>query len=133
MQDDFNNLGVELVVLSTDTLYQHQSWKKTLDTLRYKNRDPKVIQFPLLDDNTKRVSYLYGMLHNAYSTSRMSGGFILLIQKTRSEPFSFIPAKWAGTFDEIKRTVIALQTSDKEHVLTPANWKPVTMFSCLSG
>jgi peroxiredoxin (alkyl hydroperoxide reductase subunit C) len=26
--------------------------------------------------------------------------------------------------DEIKRTVIALQTTDKEYVFTPANWHP---------
>jgi len=25
---------------------------------------------------------------------------------------------------EIERTVIALQTHDSQHVLTPANWKP---------
>jgi len=124
MQDDFNNLGVKLVILSTDTLYQHHSWKKTLDTLRYKNRDPKVIQFPLLDDNTKRVSYLYGMLHTAYSTSRDVRGVYIIDSKDKVRAIFFYPTEVGRNLDEIKRTVIALQTSDREHVMTPANWKP---------
>jgi len=124
MQDDFDKMGVKLIVLSTDTLYQHQSWKKTLDTLKYKNREPQVIRFPLLDDNSKRVSTLYGMLHNPYSTTQDVRGVFIIDPKNKIRAISFYPSEVGRNMDEIERTVLALQTSDKEKVLTPANWTP---------
>ncbi len=123
-QDDFDKLGVKLVVLSTDTLYQHQSWKKTLDTLKYKNREPEVIKFPLIDDNSKRVSTLYGMLHTPYSTTQDVRGVFIIDPKNKVRAVFFYPSEVGRNVDEIERTVIALQTSDKENVITPANWKP---------
>jgi peroxiredoxin (alkyl hydroperoxide reductase subunit C) len=123
-QDDFDKLGVQLVVLSTDTLYQHHSWKKTLDTLQYKNRDPEVIHFPLIDDNSKRLSLLYGMLHTPYSTTQDVRGVFVIDPKNKIRAIFFYPSEVGRNTDEIERTVIALQTSDKEKVLTPANWKP---------
>jgi peroxiredoxin (alkyl hydroperoxide reductase subunit C) len=124
MQGDFDKLGVKLVVLSTDTLYQHNIWKKTLDTLKYKNRKPQLINFPLVDDNSKYISKLYGMLHSPVSTTRDVRGVFIIDKKDKIRAIFFYPSEVGRNFDEIKRTVIALQTSDKEQVLTPANWKP---------
>jgi peroxiredoxin 2/4 len=123
-QGDFDKLGVKIVVLSTDTLYQHYNWKKTLDTLKYKNRTPEVIHFPLVDDNTKYVSKLYGMLHNPTSTTRDVRGVFIIDSKDKVRAIFFYPSEVGRNLDEIERTVIALQTADKEHVLTPANWRP---------
>jgi peroxiredoxin 2/4 len=123
-QDEFSKLGVKIVVLSTDTLYQHTDWKLTLDTLTYKGRTPVAIRFPLVDDNTKYVSKLYGMLHNPYSTTRDVRGVFIIDPKNKIRAIFFYPSEVGRNLDEIERTVIALQLSDKEHVLTPANWKP---------
>ena len=113
------------MVLSTDTLYQHYSWKKTLDTLKYKNRNsPVVIHFPLVDDNTKYISKLYGMLHNPVSTTRDVRGVFIIDAYNKIRAIFFYPSEVGRDLDEIERTVIALQTGDKENVLTPANWRP---------
>ncbi len=42
-QEEFKGMNVQIIVLSTDTLYQHFTWKKNLDTLKYKNMAPRVI------------------------------------------------------------------------------------------
>jgi len=123
-QDDFNKLDVQLIVLSTDTLYQHHSWKNTLDTLRYKNRTPEVIQFPLVDDNNKKISKLYGMLHNTSSTTRDIRGVFIVDPRNKVRAMFFYPSEVGRDLNEIERTVIALQMSDNNNVLTPANWKP---------
>lgn len=123
-QDDFEKLGVKLFVLSTDTLYQHQTWVKTLDTLKYKGREPVAIDFPLIDDNGKSISRKYGMLHPQTSTTQNVRGVFIIDPKDKIRAIFFYPMETGRNLDEIERTVIALQTSDKEHVLTPANWKP---------
>ncbi len=123
-QEEFSKLDVKIVILSTDTLYQHTDWKLTLDTLNYKGREPQVIKFPLVDDNTKYVSKLYGMLHNPYSTTRDVRGVFIIDPKNKIRAIFFYPTEVGRNLDEIERTVVALQMSDKEHVLTPANWKP---------
>ncbi len=123
-QDDFEKLGVKLFVLSTDTLFQHQSWVSTLDTLKYKGREPVAINFPLIDDNRKTISLQYGMIHPETSTTRNVRGVFIVDQKDKIRAIFFYPMEVGRNLDEIERTVIALQTSDREHVLTPANWKP---------
>jgi peroxiredoxin (alkyl hydroperoxide reductase subunit C) len=123
-QDDFEKLGVKLFVLSTDTLYQHQSWVKTLDTLKYKQRTPVAINFPLIDDNKKSVSKMYGMIHPEISSTRNVRGVFIIDPKDKIRAIFFYPMEIGRNIDEIERTVIALQTSDKENVLTPGNWKP---------
>jgi peroxiredoxin (alkyl hydroperoxide reductase subunit C) len=123
-QDEFEKLGVKLFVLSTDTLYQHQTWAKTLDTLKYKGRTPVAIDFPLIDDNGKSISRMYGMLHPTISTTENVRGVFIVDPKDKIRAIFFYPMEIGRNLDEIQRTVIALQTSDKEHVLTPANWNP---------
>jgi peroxiredoxin 2/4 len=123
-QDEFAKLDVKIVVLSTDTLYQHTNWKLTLDTVNYKGRTPQFIKFPLVDDNTKYVSKLYGMLHNPYSTTKDVRGVFIIDPKNKIRAIFFYPSEVGRNIDEIERTIVALQMSDKEHVMTPANWKP---------
>ncbi len=116
-QDEFAKLDVKIVVLSTDTLYQHTSWVLTLDTLNYKGRAPQVIKFPLVDDNTKYVSKLYGMLHNPYSTTKDVRGVFIIDPKNKIRAIFFYPSEVGRNLDEIERTIMALQMSDKEHVI----------------
>lgn len=123
-QEEFSKLGVKIIVVSTDTLYQHTNWVLTLDTLNYKNRAPQVIKFPLVDDNSKYVSKLYGMLHNPTSTTKDVRGVFVVDPQNKIRAIFFYPSEVGRNFDEIERTIMALQLSDKDHVLTPADWKP---------
>jgi peroxiredoxin 2/4 len=123
-QDEFSKLGVKIIVVSTDTLYQHTNWVLTLDTLSYKGREPQVIKFPLVDDNSKYVSKLYGMLHNPSITTKDVRGVFVIDPQNKIRAIFFYPSEVGRNFDEIERTILALQLSDRDHVLTPADWKP---------
>ncbi len=124
MQPDFDKLGVKIAVISTDTLYKHNSWKNSMETIKYKGRDPVKINFPLIDDNTWYASKEYGMLHAQTSTSKDVRGVFIIDPKNKVRAIYFYPMEIGRNMDEVLRTVVALQTSDHNKVLTPANWKP---------
>lgn len=125
MQDEFDNLNVKLVVVSTDTLVKHFMWKKALEETAYKGKDPVKINFPLVDDNRLIVSKEYGMLHLPISTTKDVRGVFIINPQNKIEAIYFYPMNIGRNMEEIKRTVIALQTAGKgkDRVLTPANWQ----------
>jgi peroxiredoxin 2/4 len=124
MQTDFEKLGVKVAVISTDALDTHYSWKKSLESISYSGHDPVKIKFPLIEDKDKLISSQYGMLHQSNFSSIDVRGVFIVDPDDRIAAIFFYPSKVGRDFDEIKRTVIALQTAEKEAVLTPANWKP---------
>ena len=63
-QENFEKLGAKLIVVSTDILEQHKSWKAALEELSFKDRDPVEIKFPIVADNSLEVSKEYGMIHS---------------------------------------------------------------------
>jgi peroxiredoxin 2/4 len=123
-QNAFAALGVKIAVISTDTLYKHISWKKSLETLKYKGHDPVNINFPLIDDNSWYASKKYGMLHSPVSTKRDVRGVFIIDPDNKVRAIFFYPMEIGRNVDEILRTVVALQTADSQKVLLPANWEP---------
>jgi peroxiredoxin 2/4 len=125
MQPEFDKLGVKILVVSTDELSRHQLWKSSLEETSYKNRQPVKINFPLTDDNSMQISRKYGMLHSPVSTSKDVRGVFIIDPKNKVEAIFFYPMNIGRNMEEIKRTVIALQSAGKgkDHLLTPANWQ----------
>jgi len=125
MQSDFDNLGVKLLVVSTDELSRHKLWKNTLEETSYKNRQPVKIKFPLTDDNSMKISKAYGMLHTPTSTTKDVRGVFIIDPKNKIEAIFFYPMNIGRNMDEIKRTVVALQSAGngKDRMLAPANWQ----------
>jgi peroxiredoxin (alkyl hydroperoxide reductase subunit C) len=125
MQEDFDKLGVKLVIVSTDTLSSHFLWKKALEELAYKNKEPVKINFPFVDDKMLVVSHKYGMLHLPASSTKDVRGVFIINPQNKIEAVYFYPMNIGRNMEEIKRTVIALQTAGtgKDRFLTPANWQ----------
>jgi peroxiredoxin (alkyl hydroperoxide reductase subunit C) len=124
MQDDFDELGVKIAIISVDDLTSHLAWKKYMeDLLSSETRDSVKIKFPLIADNNVRVSNQYGMLHAWDNQTRDVRGVFIIDPENKIESISFYPNTVGRNLDEIKRTILALQISEKEQVMTPANWK----------
>ncbi|MFZ4400161.1 MAG: peroxiredoxin [Bacteroidales bacterium] len=124
MQNEFEKYGVSLVVISTDNLESHRNWKKSLETLTYKNREKISIKFPLVDDNKKAIAREYGMIHPSTNSTKDVRGVFIIDPDNKIRAISFNPMEVGRNLDEILRTVIALQTIKTSAVLTPANWQP---------
>jgi peroxiredoxin (alkyl hydroperoxide reductase subunit C) len=125
MQEDFEKLNVKLVVVSTDALEKHHLWKKALEETAYKDKSPVKIKFPLVDDNRMAISREYGMLHIPVSTTKDVRGVFIINPDNKVAAIYFYPMNIGRNMDEIKRTVVALQTagSGKDAYLIPANWQ----------
>ena len=123
LQDQFDKLGVKLLVVSTDKLETHVQWKKALEMLKVDDRDMVKIKFPLIDDENIAVSKLYGMIHSETNSTRSVRGVFIIDPNNIIQAIYFYPMNVGRSTDEIIRTITALQVSAKDKVLTPANWK----------
>lgn len=121
-QKDFDALGVKFAIMSTDDIGMHRMWKASLEELDYKGRGPMKIEYPIIDDHLIVASRKYGMIHAPTSTNRDIRGVFVIDPENVVRSINFYPMNIGRNIDEIKRIVIALQTSDKLSVLTPANW-----------
>jgi len=124
LQDDFKDLNTQLVVVSTDAVSSHIEWVKSLEALKYKGREPVKINFPLVSDKSMEVSKKYGMLHSYSSTTKDVRGVFIIDPEDNVKAVFFYPLEIGRNLEEIKRTLIALQTAEKNTVLIPANWEP---------
>jgi len=124
MQEDFKKLGVKVVVLSTDALSSHYQWVKSMETIKYKNREPVKIEFPLIADEGHDISKKYGMIQPNTSSTKTVRGVFLIDPSSKIRAIFYYPMEVGRNLDEIKRTIIALQTVDSKGVLTPVDWQP---------
>ncbi len=123
-QKSFEEMGVKLVVLSTDILDQHNSWKSALEEISWKDRAPVSIDFPIIADNDLKVSTLYGMIHSQASVSENIRGVYIINPDNVIKAILFYPNEVGRDIDELKRAVAALQTNyEDKSVVTPANWQ----------
>src|ERR1035437_7293322 len=78
LQDEFDKLGIKLVVVSTDALETHKQWKKSMQSLNVNNFGNVKIKFPLVDDYNLVISKEYGMIHPASNTTRSVRGVFII-------------------------------------------------------
>jgi len=123
LQQEFDKLNVKLAVISTSTLETHKQWKKALEEVDYKGRAAVKIKFPLIDDDSKAVSKLYGMIHPAISGTKSVRGVFIIDPDDKIQAVYFYPMNVGRSSEELLRSVKALQTANDVH-MTPSDWKP---------
>ena len=124
LQNDFDRLNAKLLVISTDGINSHIEWVKSLESIKYKGREPVKINFPLVSDNNLEISKKYGMIHFYNSSTRDVRGVFIIDPSDRIRAIFFYPDNAGRNLDEIRRTIVALQTASDKNVLIPANWLP---------
>jgi peroxiredoxin 2/4 len=124
IQDDFAKLSTLLFVVSADGLNSHLEWERSLEHIDYKGRGPMKIDFPIISDVNLEISKKYGMIHPSMATTKDVRGVFIIDPDNKIAAISFYSDNTGRNIDEIKRTLIALQTVDDKNLLTPANWIP---------
>jgi peroxiredoxin (alkyl hydroperoxide reductase subunit C) len=122
LQDEFEKLGVKIITVSTDPLETHKQWKATLEQIEYKEYPKLKINFPIVDDSNLVIAKLYGMIHLESDNNRDVRGVFIIDPDNKIRAEFFYPQEVGRNMNELLRTVIALQTTDRNNVMTPANW-----------
>ena len=124
-QDNFEKLGAKILVVSTDILEQHNSWKAALEEVSFQDRDPVEIKFPIVEDNSLDISKKYGMIHSQVSIKENIRGVYFINPDNVVRAVYFYPNEVGRNIEELKRTLIALQkTYHDDSIVTPVNWQP---------
>lgn len=123
LQDEFDKLEVKLLIVSTDPLETHNQWKTILEKIEYKEYPLQKINFPIADDSDLVIAKLYGMIHLESDNNKDVRGVFIIDPDNKIRAEYFYPQEVGRNMDELLRTVIALQTADRNKLMTPANWK----------
>lgn len=122
-QGEFDKLNTSIAVISTDPLDIHIQWKKAMEEVNYQGRGQVKFKFPLIDDDKIVISRQYGMIHPSSNSTKDVRGVFILDPDNIIQAIFFYPNTVGRNVEELKRTLIALQTARAENVMTPANWQ----------
>jgi peroxiredoxin (alkyl hydroperoxide reductase subunit C) len=124
-EDAFKQLGAKILVVSSDQLESHESWKTALEELSFKDREPVKINFPLIDDASFDIANSYGMLDSQSEIGQSIRGVFFIDPENKIRAFYFYPNEVGRSVNEIKRTLIALQKNQTDQrALLPEGWQP---------
>jgi len=123
--DDLRALNCELIGLSIDSVFSHIAWLRTIeDRIEWKGRKNVHVGFPVIADLTMEVAHRYGMVQPGASNTQAVRAVYFIDPKARIRALIYYPLSNGRNFDEIKRLLVAMQTSDEHRVATPADWRP---------
>jgi peroxiredoxin 2/4 len=113
---EFKKINTQLIGLSIDQVFSHIKWVEWIkDKLDIK------ISFPVIADNTGRVSKQLGMIHEKQGADTVRAVFVM-DEKAKIRLILYYPQEVGRNMAEILRAVKALQFSTANKVAMPANW-----------
>jgi peroxiredoxin (alkyl hydroperoxide reductase subunit C) len=125
MHEEFRALNCELLGLSIDSVYSHIAWLRTIrDRVEFHGHRDVEVNFPVVADLGMEVARKYGMLQPSASHTQAVRAVFLIDPKGKIRAMVYYPLSNGRNIQEIKRLLIALQTSDAHGVATPADWTP---------
>src|ERR1700730_10862477 len=116
---EFEELNVQLIGVSVDSVYSHIAWARSLA-----EKFGQEIPFPIIADLDTKVAQAYGMIHPGASLTATVRAVFVIDPKQVIRALVYYPMQAGRNIDELVRLVTALQTVDANGVSTPANWRP---------
>jgi len=125
LQGEFRKLNCELVGLSIDSTFSHIAWLRTIhEKVTFREHRNMEVTFPVVSDLTMEVARAYGMLQPSASTTQAVRAVFFIDPASKVRAILYYPLSNGRNFQEIKRLLVAMQTTDKNGVATPADWQP---------
>ncbi|KAF5347224.1 hypothetical protein D9758_011108 [Tetrapyrgos nigripes] len=126
---DWEARNVKVIGISANGLEEHAKWIEDINSFGGKTAGPTDVQFPIIADPDRKVSYIYDMLDYEDVTNRDNKGLpftirtVFLIDPAKKIRLTLnYPAVAGRNFDEIIRAIDAIQLGDKHRIATPVNW-----------
>ncbi len=116
-KSEFDKRNVKVLALSVDGLESHKGWVKDINETQ-----GATVNFPILADEDKKVSYLYDMIHPNASDKLTVRSVYIIGPDKKVKLIIVYPASTGRNFDELLRVIDSLQLTAYHKVATPANW-----------
>ena len=116
---EFQKRNTELIGLSIDSNSSHLAWVYNIFSLTGVE-----IPFPIIEDRDMTIARLYGMISEPMSNTSTIRSVFIIDDKQILRTILYYPLTTGRNIPEILRIIEALQTSDRDNVVTPANWFP---------
>jgi alkyl hydroperoxide reductase subunit AhpC len=118
LKAEFDRRNVKAIAVSVDPKDSHLTWIRDIDETQ-KTR----VEFPIIADADRKVSELYDMIHPGQSAT-VTVRTVFIIDPSKKVRLTLTyPLNVGRNFDEILRTIDALQLVDGYGVATPGNWR----------
>lgn len=115
----FAEKNTQLIGLSIDSNPSHLAWTYAI----YLTTGIQ-IPFPVIADRMGDIASLYGMLAPDASKQETVRNVFFIDPNQIIRAILIYPLTNGRSIPEILRLLTALQTTDRDHVVTPANWQP---------
>lgn len=117
LRAEWDKRNVKTIALSVDSAESHKGWICDINEVQN-----TTVDYPILADEDKKVSDLYGMIHpNSLNNLTVRSVFIIDPSKKLRLQITY-PASTGRNFNEILRVIDSLQLTDHHQVATPVNW-----------
>lgn len=114
-QETFNNLGVHVLGISTDSVYSHKVFAETSPSAR-------AIQYPLLSDRSHVITHQYGVLRAELGIAYRA---TFIIAPDRQVKYvSLYPPEVGRNVAELIRILQGLMYEEATGLGVPAYWQP---------
>ncbi|NLE39014.1 MAG: peroxiredoxin [Pirellulaceae bacterium] len=125
LAEQFEAINCKLVGLSIDSNYSHIAWLRTIkEKIKYKGKEGVEVRFPVIADLKMDVAKKYGMVQPSTDDSHAVRAVFIIDPEAKVRVVLYYPISTGRNFPEILRILVALQTTDKHGVATPADWQP---------
>ena len=115
----FSTHNTKLMGLSIDSIHSHIAWVNAVQ-----EKTGVLFEFPIIADIDMKVAKLYGMLQPGESETGAVRAVFIIDPSAKVRLIMYYPLNVGRNMEEIKRTLVALQTSDANKCAMPLNWTP---------
>ena len=115
-KDFFASKNTKLLGLSIDSIHSHIAWVNAVN-----EKTNVLFEFPIIADLDVKVAKLYGMLQPGESETAAVRAVFIIDPLGKVRLIMYYPLNVGRNMEEIKRALVALQTSDEYKCAMPLN------------
>ncbi|HEX7389120.1 MAG TPA: peroxiredoxin [Acidiphilium sp.] len=118
LKPEWDKRGVKPIGLSVDSSENHASWAADIEETQ-----GHAVNFPMFADTDRKVATLYDMIHPEADPSVTVRSVFVIDPNKKIRLILTYPPATGRNFDEVLRSIDALQLTDNHKVATPVNWR----------
>jgi thioredoxin-dependent peroxiredoxin len=118
LAQEFVARNTKVLALSVDDVESHKGWIDDINSTQQ-----TTVNFPIIADKDRKVSWLYDMIHPNASESFTVRSLFIIGPDKKIKLIITYPASTGRNFDEVLRVIDSLQLTAEYSVATPADWK----------